>query len=98
VVTWKGHSDEGQAGMYAYTAVLPAGSDPAALEGEMAEGVLTWEPVTRVLAGRPPVVENLPCFLGPMLSGAAPAEYFLRYDGDRLLGHSVRPLPADLHY
>lgn len=94
IVTWDGHSYEGKAGMYAYTANLPPDADPAAIAGDTEEGALSWHPITKVLNGLPELVSNIPRFLAPMLAGAPPAEYHLHYDGDRLLGLTVLTLPG----
>ncbi|HWI52810.1 MAG TPA: 8-oxo-dGTP diphosphatase [Symbiobacteriaceae bacterium] len=95
IVTWTGHNYEGRAGMYAYLAELPPGVPPESVPGETEEGRLSWHPLSAVLDGLPGLVSNIPCFLGPMLAGAQPSEYRLRYDGDLLLGHTVSPLPPD---
>lgn len=96
IVTWAGHTYEGMAGMYAYVAILPDGTDPEALAGETPEGALGWYPIDQVLQGMPGLVSNIPAFFGPMLAGAVPAEYRLSYDGDRFLGHTVVPLPPEI--
>lgn len=98
IVTWEGHSYEGRAGMYAYLAGLPPGIDPGTVCGDIDEGTLSWHPIEAVLAGLPSLVSNIPCFLGPMLAGAAPSEYRLRYDGERLLSHTILPLPPGDSY
>lgn len=94
-VTWAGHTYEGKAGMYAYTAELPPGVDPEAVAGEAEEGVLAWYPTEQVLGGLPDLVSNIPGFLRPMLAGAPPAEYHLSYEGDTLLGQAVLPWSGD---
>ncbi|MDF2629175.1 MAG: 8-oxo-dGTP diphosphatase [Symbiobacteriaceae bacterium] len=94
VVTWAGHTYEGKAGMYAYTAQLPPGTDPDKVAGETEEGALAWYPIAQALGGDLDVVSNIPGFLRPMLAGAAPAEYHLSYEGDRLLGQEILPLPG----
>lgn len=95
IVTWTGHTYEGRAGMYTYLAELPAGAKPDCVPGETDEGRLGWYRLSDVLDGLPGLVSNIPCFLGPMLAGSPPAEYRLTYDGDRLLGHTVAPLPPE---
>lgn len=96
IVTWSGHTYEGQAGMYAYLADLPPDAAPSGIPRETPEGALSWHPITDVLGGLPGLVSNIPCFLAPMLAGAPPAEYRLDYAGDVLLGHSILPLPEEL--
>ncbi|HYF76560.1 MAG TPA: 8-oxo-dGTP diphosphatase [Symbiobacteriaceae bacterium] len=94
IVTWAGHTYEGKAGMYGFTAELPPSAEPRSVVGETEEGVLAWYPVDQVLGGQLDVVSNIPGFLRPMLAGAEPAEYHLTYEGDTLLGQTILPLPA----
>ena len=97
LVTWSGHTG-GTGGMYAYVDRLPDGIDPASVAGDTPEGRLLWVPLADVLERRANVVSNLPVFLPPMLAGAPPAEYVLRYHGDDLTGQTARPLPSTTIY
>lgn len=96
LVTWEGAKETGAAGMYAYVANLPLGTDPGALERlDLPDGWLAWLPVEH-LDKEPEIVSNIPHFLPRMLAGEEPREYHCIYEGEELKLVERRPLTRDL--
>jgi 8-oxo-dGTP diphosphatase len=85
ILTWDGF--EIPAGMlYLFTAPAPLG-DPVACQ----EGSLAWQPLEWVLTFSG-VVSNIPFFLPSILSGAAPQNYYFKYQAGEIIRHEVHPL------
>lgn len=95
IVTWTGFT-HGADGMYVFLDHLPPVCDPAQFPCDMAEGRLSWVPVSAVLSGQCNPVENISHFLPPMLAGDAPAHYAFIYDGEEMQSHTIYPLPPDM--
>ncbi len=88
IVTWSGFEIP-SGGLYIFTACAPD-SDPI----PNGEGLLAWKPVQWVFTA-PEVVSNIHVFLPAVLGGAAPANYYFEYAGNRMIQHQIHLLPGN---
>lgn len=84
-------------GMYAFIADLPPQWPLWEGNRTVSEGLLAWKPIPWVCdPANGAVVENIPCFLPPMLAERVPREYYCGYRGNCLTDMIVRPLPKGI--
>ncbi len=89
ILTWEGFETP-SAGLYIFTAEAPAGQPVANDEGELA-----WKPRGWLFTAAE-VVSNWHVAAPLVLDGAPPQHYHFSYRDGEMIGHAIRPLPADI--